>query len=134
MKKRPTSVTVIAWILIVTGGIGLVMNTLTMGNPMIQEMMSRTSLPIPTQYVMAYAGLLVTVVSGIALLKGINWARFLYVGWSVIALVVGIATTPIKAGLIPGAVVLIVIAFFLFRPKVNEYFAVAEVQSDMESI
>jgi len=133
MKKRPTSITVIAWILIVMSGISLITSTISLNNPMAKELMSRSSIPIPIQYAMMYVGLLITLISGIAMLKGQNWARLLYVIWSIIGFVFGIATSPMKAAMIPGFVVFLIIAFFLFRPKANEYFAGTEVQSDAES-
>lgn len=133
MKKRPTSITVIAWILIVMSGISLITSTISLNNPMAKELMSRSLIPIPIQYAMMYVGLLITLISGIAMLKGQNWARLLYVIWSIIGFGIGIATSPMKIAMIPGFVVFLIIAFFLFRPKANEYFAGTEVQSDAES-
>jgi len=75
---------------------------------------------------MMYAGLLITLVCGIAMLKGQNWARLLYVGWSIIGFIIGMATSPMKALMIPGVIVFLVVAFFLFRPKANEYFKATE--------
>ncbi len=133
MKERPTSITVIAWILIVMGVIALIASSISLNNPMTKDIMGRSPIPIPVQYVMMYAGLLVQLVSGIAMLKGQNWARFLYVIWSIIGLVVGFATSPMKTAIIPSVVIFLIIAFFLFRPAANEYFSGAEVKSDAES-
>lgn len=133
MKKRPTSITVIAWILIVMSGISLITSTISLNNPMAKELMGRSLIPIPIQYAMMYVGLLITLISGIAMLKGQNWARLLYVIWSIIGFGIGIATSPMKAAMIPGLVVFLIVAFFLFRPKANGYFAGTEVQSDAES-
>lgn len=123
MKKRPTSISVIAWILIVIGVISLITTTAMFNNPMARDIMAKSPLPIPVQYAMGYIGLLVMIVSGIAMLKGQNWARFLYVTWSLIGFVIGIATSPMKAAMIPGLMVFVIITFFLFRPKANEHFS-----------
>jgi hypothetical protein len=56
------------------------------------------------------------------MLKGQNWARFLYVGWGIAGFLIGITTSPVKAALIPGVVFFLLIVFFLFRPKANEFF------------
>lgn len=101
---------------------------------MVQEMMGRSLLPLPVQYVMMYAGLIISVVSGIAMLKRQNWARYLYIVWSVIGFVIGIITSPVRAAFIPGIVIVIIIAFFLFRPKANEYFSPSEQSNDSECI
>jgi len=124
--KRPTSITVIATILIVMTGISLITCTLALNNPMAKELMAKSLLPIPVQYMMMYVGFFINVVTGIAMLRAQNWARFLYVIWGVIGFVIGLATSPMKAAMIPSLVVFAVISFFLFRPKANEYFSPRE--------
>ncbi len=130
MKERPTSITVISWILIVSGGLALIMNIVNLYNPMAQEMaqklMAKSLIPVNIQYIITYAGLLITLVCGIAMLKGKNWARLLYVGWSVAGFLIAMVASPLKAFLIPGIIFFSIIAFFLFRPKANEYFKATE--------
>ncbi len=75
MKKRPTSVTVIAWVLIATGGVSLITSTAMINDPTGLDLMRKSPIPIPVQYAQIYIGLLITLVSGIAMLKGRNWAR-----------------------------------------------------------
>ncbi len=130
MKKRPTSITVIAWILIAMGGISLITSAIMINNPVARDLMSKSPIPIPVQYVMSYVGLLIMIVSGVAMLKGFNWARFLYAIWIVIGFVVGIATSPMKAAMIPGLVVFGVSAFILFRPKASAFFSTLEPPSN----
>jgi hypothetical protein len=123
MKKRPTSVTVIAWILIVLGAISIIATAIMHDNPTAVALMSKSPLPVSIQYALTYFGSLVMVVSGVAMLMGHNWGRLLYVGWSVIGFVIGIITSPAKMAMIPGLVIFLILVFFLFRPKANEYFA-----------
>lgn len=134
MKKRPTSITVIAWILIVSSVLTAITSTMSLNNPMVKELMSRSLLPLPVQYVIMYLGLIITVISGISILKGKNWSRYLYVIWSIIGFVIGITTSPMKAAMIPGGVIFLVIAFFLFRPKINEFFLPSELSNDSQGI
>lgn len=122
MNTRPTSITVISWILIVISLISLVAGTASLNDPMTIELMSRSPLPISLQHAMMYFGLLVQLVSGIAMLKCKNWGRLLYSIWGVIGLVIGLLTSPVKMMLIPGTIFFAVIVFLLFRPKANEYF------------
>lgn len=126
MNKRPTSITVTSWILIVMGGISLISTTAMINNSEVQEIMAKNPLPIPIQYLMSYAGLLVMIISGIAMLKGKNWARLLYIIWSLVGFSIGILTSPMKAAMIPGLVVFGVIVFFLFRPKASAFFVPQE--------
>lgn len=123
MKTRPTSVTVIAWALIVMGGISLITTTAMINNPMVLELMSKSPIPVPVQYAMTYFGLLNMLVCGVAMLKGRSWARLLYVSWTIIGFLIGVITSPVKASIIPGLGLFVVVVFFLFRPKANEYFS-----------
>jgi len=134
MKKRPTSVTVVSWILIAVGAISVVTTTITVGNPAALDLMRKSPIPIPVQYAITYIGLLITIVSGIAMLRGCNWARFLYLIWSVIGLVIGFSTSPMKAMLLPGLGFLGVVVFFLFRRNASEYFSTAKSSNDAEPI
>ena len=126
MRKRPTSITVIAWILIVTSGLSVITCTIGLNNPKVKELRERSPLPISVQYVRMYVSLLIALISGIAMLKGHNWARFLFIICGAIGHIINFMTSPIKKILIPGFIVLLIVAFFLFRPKANEYFAGTE--------
>lgn len=126
MNQRPKSITVVCWILIIMGALSLVTSITTLGNPVAREIMAKSPIPINIQYVMMYAGILIMLVSGVAMLNRQNWARFLYVGWSTIGFIIGLATSPMKAAMIPGIVLFLIIVFFLFRPQANEYFKATE--------
>ena len=120
--KRPTSITVISWILIVISVLNLVTSTVNINNPMVRELMAKSPLPISVQFAMLYIGLAVTLICGVAMLGGHNWGRWLYVIWSVIGMIVGFATSPMKAMMIPGLLVFLIVAFFLFQPNATLYF------------
>ena len=137
MRTRPTSITVIAWILILAGGISLITTTLmidnVMNNPAASKLLNQSPIPVPVQYAMTYAGLLIMLVSGFAMLKGQNWGRWLYVVGTAVGFLVGIITSPLKEMMIPGFVVYVVVSFFLFRPKANSYFSDRELAHDTPS-
>jgi len=123
MGKRPTSVTVISWILIVLSAISILSMALTMGDPRVKELMALSPLPYSVQIAIGFIGAAITIIAGIWMLKGQAWARLLYVVWTVIGLVIGIATSPMKLAMLPGLGIFLVFAYFLFRPAANEYFA-----------
>lgn len=130
MMKRPTSVSIIAWFLIATSLISVITSYTSLDNPIAQELMAKNLLPLSVQYVMLYFGLAISVASGVAMLKGWNWGRTLYVAWSVCGLVIGLVTSPMKLVLIPSAIVLAIIVFFLYRPKVNAFFSSRQAAND----
>jgi len=59
---------------------------------------------------------------GIGMLKGFDWSRKVYVGWSVFGLVLSLVTFPMKLMLIPSALIIALFAYFLFRPQANAWF------------
>jgi hypothetical protein len=130
MMKRPTSVSIIAWFLIATSLISVITSYTSLDNPIAQELMAKNLLPLSVQYVMLYFGLAISVASGVAMLKGWNWGRTLYVAWSVFGLVIGLVTSPMKLVLIPSVIVLAIIVFFLYRPKVNAFFSSRQAAND----
>jgi hypothetical protein len=138
MRTRPASITVIAWILILLGGISLVTTALMIDkimidNPAARELISKSPIPVPVQYAMTYVGLLIMLVAGVAMLKGQNWGRWLYVVGTAVGFLIGIITSPLKEAMIPGFVFFVVVSFFLFRPKANKYFSDTESAHDTQS-
>ena len=134
MRERPRSITIIGWLLIVSGGISAINTTSNLHNPRIKEVMSQFLMPIPISYAFSYVGLLIGLVCGIGMLKSRNWARFLYVGWSVISLVVlyiNWGTNPGKIIVLFPALIFFLVIAFLFSPKANEYFTGTEIQGDL---
>lgn len=120
--KRPTSVSIIGWFLIVTAVLSGLSGLYGMNDPLTRSLMAKGALSVPMQYGLMYVGLIITVVAATAMLKGLVWGRSLYLGWGVVGLIIGTLTAPMKAALIPGALLLVVIGFFLYRPKANAFF------------
>ena len=125
--QRPTSLTVIAWLLIVFGAFGLISQLMMGDNPVAQKMLAESPLPASVHMAMAIIGTVVSLVSGYGILKGLNWSRYLYVGWSIVGLVFGLLTTPFTSILLISVLFLAIFAFFLFRPAANAWFGGAGV-------
>ena len=128
MNQRPVSLSVIAWILIVMGALSLITVPFLFNNPNALEMLKQNPLPIPVQFATSMLSPIVSIVSGIAILKGKNWGRFFYVIWWLIGFAVGLITTPVKVAMIPGTVVFLVIVYFLFNRKASEFFTSGKVE------
>lgn len=110
MNKRPISITIIAWIYILVG-IGGIAAHITEFNP-------RHSFELET--IEALVVRLLAIVSGVFMLRGTNWARWLAVAW--IAFHVALSAFHSRQQLIVHVVIFGLITFFLFRPRVNAYF------------
>ncbi|MBV9527307.1 hypothetical protein [Sphingomonas sp.] len=123
MEKRPVSLTIIAWVLIVLSVLGLIsMFALTAANPMLQEKLAEMHVPMAFLEIWTVLGTVVTLICAYGILKGMPWSRVLYVVWGIIGMVVGFYITPQKASIIISLVVLVVVSIFLFGEKANVWF------------
>lgn len=122
MRRRPLSVSIISWIFIVLAVLGLGGILVFMNVPEVRETVEKGRLSPEMQLAWSIAGLAVLAVSGIGMLSGRNWARLLYVIWTVFSIIAGLFTAPSPAAMIPSLVAFLVFAYFLFCPAANDYF------------
>ncbi|HTR80652.1 MAG TPA: hypothetical protein VMM58_03410 [Bacteroidota bacterium] len=109
MSRRPLPVTIISCLFIVVGiaGIAYHANEIRLHDLLSSDLMW----PLCIR--------LLAIVGGIFLFRGMNWARWLVLAW--LAFHVGLSYFHTMSEMAMHAVMLVVIAFFLFQPKVNEY-------------
>jgi hypothetical protein len=110
---RPKSVTVVAWLVIAFALMAAV------GFLSVSTLTFRTS--PPHQWPIALLGILVTSLCGIFMLKGKNWARWVYVTWSIMGLAYAMTEVRIIV-LVPGTIKITVFVFLLFSARANKYF------------
>lgn len=122
MNKRPITVTVVCWLLMISAVFSAISSTISLNNPMVKDMMAQSAIPLSVQYLIMYVGLLVMFIGGFFMLKGKNWARLLYVIWGGLGLMIGALTSPVKTMMIPGATFFIVVVILLFLPNANVFF------------
>ena len=123
MQKRPVSLTIIAWVLIVLSLLALV-GTFTMrSNPAMMKMMDQMHVSVMVYQAWTVLGVIIDLIVAYGIFKGFPWSRVLYVVWSVIGLAVGFFISPQKAYLVLGLIVLVVISIFLYSEKANDWFS-----------
>jgi hypothetical protein len=110
MKKRPLTVLIIGCLFIATGAIGLVYHLADF----------KISKPVESELVWISLVRLLAIVIGIFILLGKNWARWLALAW--IAFHVAISFLHSIQQVVFHAVLLVLIAYFLYRPEVRAYF------------
>ena len=125
---RPTSVTVVGWLLIgMTGlaAVGLVVSALIphlrheiVNSPFVRGIW----LPLAAQIGLLAVDQVVRLVCGVGVLKRCNWARYLYPGWSVLMLLVAVAAGTFTIVMLPGLVIVAVLTVFLFRADATAWF------------
>lgn len=128
MEKRPLSLTIIGWFLVVTSLFSLY-SVLTMGsNELAMRMLDDMGVSLRFQQAMGVIGTIIALVCAYGIFKGLPWSRVLYVGWGIIGLAIGFFTSPMRSVLILSLIFLAVIAYFLFRPTADRWFATKGLQ------
>lgn len=123
MEKRPLSLTIIAWFLIIFSLFGLY-GVATMGsNAVAMKMIEQMHMSLRVQQAWGVAGAIVNLICAYGILKGLPWSRVLYVVWGAIGIIVGFYISPMKLVVLLSLVFLVVIAFFLFTEKANDWFS-----------
>jgi uncharacterized membrane protein len=110
MNNRPHAVSVLSWVFIATGVVGLAYH------------FTGFNAQLPFQYEILWIALvrLLAIVCGVYMLRGRNWARWLTVVW--IAYHVVLSAFHTLSELAIHTLLLVVSAYILFRPRATEYF------------
>jgi hypothetical protein len=110
MKHRPLSVTIIGWLFIAAGAFGFAYHVIEF----------RSIRPFPYDVVWVCLLRLLAILSGVFLLRGRNWARWLLLMW--IAYHVILSAFHSLFEVVTHTLLLVVVAYFLFRPEASSYF------------
>ncbi len=116
MKDRPLSITIISWLFIIFGSIALMSALLPIAGATPAQIVAEFK-----QHWMVHLSRLASIVSGLFMLRGYNWARWLLVAWMAFHIVIGA-----MHGLVPLLIhvaIFSVILFFLFRRPASAFFA-----------
>ena len=121
-KKRPTSVTVIAWIILASNGITMVCMPLASTMPEVQDAYEKMGMSVAVAMFWVVVGGAIGIASAIAMLNGLNWGRLLYLIFSPISIVLGWIIYGFRPSSIPSVIVYIVFLLFLMGPDASKYF------------
>jgi hypothetical protein len=93
--RRPVSVTIIGCIDIAIGALLLIqtISSLVRTGSMANQAVPDNLLPISLQLGISFISMIVAVVSGYFILKGMNWGRWLFILWSVVCLLMILITS-----------------------------------------
>lgn len=110
MNKRPLSVTVLAWLYVATGALGLAFH--------LSEFKSLH----PFHYDAVGIALvrLIAIVAGAYMLRGSDWARWLALAWIAFHVIIS-AFHPLFQ-LAVHSLLCVAFAYILFRPRATQYF------------
>ena len=108
IATRPLPVTLIACLYIVTGLVGSAAHLIDLDR-------------FESDVLWAVLVNLIALIGGVWMLRRQNWARWLAIAWMAFHVILSVFHSPRE--LIVHALFLAAIAYFLFRPRVNVWFA-----------
>ena len=110
MNKRPRSITVISWIFLAAGFIGLAYHA------------TEFNAQSPFEYDVVWVCFvrLLAILCGVFMLRGSNWARWLLVVWLGYHVILSVLHTPFE--LLVHSLLFAGVLYFLFRPQASVYF------------
>ena len=110
MRRRPLSITIIGWLFIGAGIIGFVYHA------------TEFKIQRPVEYDLIWVSIvrLLAILSGVFLLRGSNWARWLLLIWLTYHVILSAFHSFFQLAM--HGLLLGVIAYFLFRPQASAYF------------
>jgi hypothetical protein len=120
--KRPVSLSILGWFIVVTNAIALLVWPWTLHNPSAQAVFARSMMPLPVMLAVSIASQALCLVAGVGILKGRAWARTLYTVITLATLAFSLVTSPFKIMLLPGAVLAALFLYLLYRPAATAYF------------
>jgi len=123
MGKRPLSLTVVSWIFIILGAIGLL--TLLFGHGQVRSVyLDRTGENIPfIMVILSWINAIVFLISGIFMQLRMNWARYLFILWGAIAIIISFIMVQPWTLVIPSLIIYLIFAYFLLVKSASAYFA-----------
>jgi hypothetical protein len=110
MRKRPRSITVISWIFVAAGVVGVAYHATEF----------KAQRPFDTNLLWICFVRLLAILCGAFMLRGSNWARWGIVVWLGYHVILSVLHTPFE--LIAHSLLLAVVLYFLFRSQASAYF------------
>lgn len=115
MNPRPRSITIISWLFIVLGSIGLLYGLLPFGDHTLSQRIAELK-----SHWYVHLSRFTEIVAGVFMLYGRNWARWLLVAWIAFHIVVGALNGVVM--LVMHVVIFSVVLYFIFRRRASAYF------------
>jgi hypothetical protein len=113
--QRPRSITIISWVFIAFGGIAFLTSLLPYVDPVPVERIAYLK-----AHWIVHVARIVAVVSGVFMLYGFNWSRWLLVAWIGFHIIISALHSPLQ--LLLHGLIFAVVLYLVFRPQASAYF------------
>ena len=121
MEKRPLSLTIIAWVIIVFCGLSIV-GLVMAGSPMMAKPIAQMHMSVATYRAWVGLGVVISLACAYGILKGQPWSRVLYLAWGIIGLVVSFYISAPSASTVFALIILVIVCAFLWTNAANDWF------------
>jgi hypothetical protein len=125
MAKRPFSITVISWILIAVGGITLIMSLLPLAGSFSATRSGHT-----LEFWLSPLIQILAIVSGVFMLYGFNWARWLLAGWVGYHMLLSALHSRLEV--LVHSLLFTGVLYIVFRPQATAYFRRTRSKTDKD--
>ena len=129
--KRPRSVSAVAWLLIGLCVVNLLAVLMGYRPPLARDVFARSSSSETVQVESEVIDRLLTLVLATCMLRGANWARWIYLALVSIGVVISAVSSNSFFLVIPAAIRTFVIGYFLTRADANAFFRARSLRSDL---
>ena len=116
---RSFGATLVVLVTIVMPVVGLVMTATTAA---MAEQVAKMHISLPMYQAYGALGIIINLVCVYGIFKGLPWSRVLYLVWGIIGLVASFYISPMKASVVIGLILLVVICGFLWTNTANDWF------------
>src|SRR5690349_13952048 len=120
MNKRPVSVAIAGSLMLLVGVGSLAGMLILLSRSDLKDSMTRSG-ATTASYAISFLGIVITLSSGICVFLRQNWARWLFMGWSVFSLLLSSTAGGFSARMLPSTVFVVVVGLLL-TVGVGDYF------------
>ena len=138
--SRPLSVTLVAAFVFVFGTLSLAIELFVLASPETYRMFleladaaeSEASVQLSTSFHLVHGilGSVVWIISGIFMLRGKNWARWLILAWGLTALALTSIVSRLSLWLFLKTATYLLMLFFLCRQRASSFFSAPPISGD----
>ncbi len=120
MNPRPRSITIISWVFIAFGSVAILANVVPVARPAAGQRLADVATQNLSELWPLYLSQIAAVTSGVFMLRGSNWARWLLVAWFVFHVALSFLHSPVRV--VVHALLLGAALYYLFRRPAAAYF------------
>lgn len=121
-KKRPTSISIIAWYFIIVYSVALTSIPMTLLMPDVSETLKATGTPIGLSLGLIFFSSAIMILSGILIQRARKIGKYTALVSMPISMVLAIAMNGMQASLITGIIIYAVVFYFMTRVDAKLYF------------